>query len=283
MFDKVFEVLWYIGLIVWFALLAFWVWLQIPVSNAYFYADSIKFSAPLYTTWSISYYTGATATNVRSNTWFILFSTLPLGSFISDTVILNNILSQQASQVFTERAYLSDCTLASYNSTIRIGTWFLCPVWRIFSDTWTSIVWEKWATWATIVWEKWATWATWGTGIQGNDGYSAFQLAQIIEWYSGTVYQWLGSLTWHTGSTWSVSFSLDLNQSWAINVSNNVTLQNQDSTLSSSGLYFSILSQKNGDTLINWQWLRNILVLVFLLFVCIFFLYRFIKKENNQL
>jgi hypothetical protein len=41
---------------------------NVSTVEAYFYADKIQFSANLYTTGSITYYTGAVATNIRSIT-----------------------------------------------------------------------------------------------------------------------------------------------------------------------------------------------------------------------
>lgn len=167
-------------------------------TKAYFYAQNVSFSSALTTSWSISYFTWATATNVSLYGTWQTYSTLNLWSWVSDTVILNNAWTQAVSQVFTERAYLSDCTLWSYNSTIRVWTWLFCPVWRVFSDTWS--LWMPWNTWATWPqWPKWSTGATWWTWSQWISWLSAYDLA-LANGFSGSEVAWVMSLqgSWAT-------------------------------------------------------------------------------------
>ena len=295
--------------------------------NAFFSAQSISFSAPLFTSGAISYYTWGTATNVRLVSWWpIEYLTLSMWAWQQSSVLLTSITNQQASNVFSERAYLANCNFWSYNGTTRIGTGITCPTWRVFSDTWsislgatgatgspgatgatgspgatgatgspgatgaTGSIGVKWATWSSFIWSTGATGSPGATGatgspgatgIQGNDWYSAFQLAQIIEWYTGTIYEWFGTLAGSTGATGSVSFSVDLNQTWSINVVNNVSLAGTQATLSSWSLYLPILSEIDGTTYLRWDWARNSIILIMIFIVGIYFFFTFSRKNNK--
>ena len=293
MADKIFTLLAWLWYLLGAFCLSVYIWLNIPNTNAFFSADSITFSAPLTTLWSITYYTWATANNVRTTrSWAIIYTTLNLWSWQSSNIIITSVTSQQASNVFAERAYLANCTVSSYSSITRVSWWIICPVWRIFSDTWSTIsatgsTGETGATGATG-----ATGSTGATGAdstipwpawsQGNDGLNAFELAQVVEWYTGDVYQWLDSLRGSNGSTGATgSLSLDLSQSGTISLSTVVQLPENDSTLSSSWLYFTLLSQKDGDILVNWEGARNLSILFVLFFLIIFTIFKFVRKEEK--
>jgi len=248
----------------------------------YFYADRVVFSSPVFTTWAITYYTGATAINVRSSTWNLLFASLYLWALSTDTSLITSATSQQASQVHAERLLWADCNIWAYNTTARTATWFLCPVWRIFFDS-TSILGATWNTWATgATGPAGATGATGPAGAsgpvwpQGNDWYSAYELAQI-NWYTWSEIEWLGSLIGPQGPIWATgSIAIDLSQSWTISLQNNLNLSESSSTgfLYPDKKYLSVFEK------VNWSWYintDNILYLLIMISLAMFLTYWAIK------
>lgn len=169
---------------------------------------------------------------------------------------------------------------------IRTSTWFLMVhnnrVWFAYSWQliWSDSIGEKWATWATWAnWANWVNWATWATWPQGNDWYSAYELAQM-NWYTWTIIEWLASLIWPTGqqwATWVIDFS---SFTWAINFQ---TLVQVDSwaTLDPNWFYFAITRKKDWVTYIDWIGVRNLTILIAFILI-IFAIVKHYSFNNNK-
>lgn len=133
-------------------------------------------------------------------------------------------------------------------------------------------------TWALKVlggekWDKWDIGNTGSTGPIGNTGSSAFELAQL-EWYSGTLSDWLYSLIGPTGATGTTTLKTEINFSGAsftgILMNNSVA----SGVLDASGTYIPLWVSNNGTFYADFNGVRNILILlsIFGLFAYLTFL-----------
>lgn len=243
--------------------------------NAYFFADRVVFSNPLFTSGAITYYTGATAINVRTSTWNIIFASLNIWALTTDTSLITSATPQQASQVHAEWLLWADCTISSYNSAARTATWFFCPAGRLFFDN------------ISILWSKWETGSTWPQGIQGIQGIqgmtwstwlSAYEIAQWW-WFTWSEVEWIASIRWQQGATGTIDFSTITG---AINLQNVVNIPTQNAELDENGFYFAITREKDGITYIDWVWVRNLAVVI--VFVLILWkIFRFITSNDRKL
>jgi hypothetical protein len=113
----------------------------------------------------------------------------------------------------------------------------------------------QWATGATgAMWIQWLQGVQW---IQWNDGYSAYQLAQI-NGFTWDELSWLASLIWPRWATWTIS--LDLSQTWSINIANTVTVDSTQSwTMNASGVYIPFIVDQAGNKYLDWWWMLALL------------------------
>ena len=277
--------------------------LSINTVSAFFSADSITFSAPLATLGSITYYTWATATNVRiSSGGVITYVTLNLWAWQSSSVLLTNVASQQASNVFSERAYLANCNIASYSSVTRITGAIICPVGRVFSDTWsllsvtgavgltgsTGAIGPTGATGATG--SVGATGATGPTGASSNTGATGLTGATGAigltwpQWFNGlNGISWVQGATGATGATGSILTTIVYTGS--TNTINYIylswTLQTSSwysfswfVAPSGSGIYIPITTDQGWQKYVNFGW---VLALFWILLGVLFLLWLFWK------
>lgn len=248
--------------------------------NGYFYADRVTFSANLFTTGWVSYYTGAIATNVKTITGSIIYANLNIGATVTDTALITSATSQSASQVFSERAYLSDCWIAAYSSTTRVATGFYCPVWRIFSDTWTifqGIQWSTGATWPQgATWTVWPMWISWPTGPTGSTGATGQVWPQGATWTVQTIIVYTGAtsntIILSTGSLFSgATFSLKNDtDTWLI-------LPNTWS------LYTPIAYTQNGQTFLDtYRIIQVVAKIIFFIAIVVLFWMAILKKIRRR-
>jgi len=197
-------------------------------------------------------------------------------------------------------SYSTTTDLTNFQSTNYGDIWF-CTFWSCTgmasppTNTWSCATincpmiwnsaflrtWPKGDTGATgLTGITGATGAT-GAGIQWEDGWSAYQVA-VINGFSGTEIEWLGSLIWPAGTTGATgAISLDLSQSGIIQI--NSVLQTPTETgliLPDSGsTYIPITYQQNWITYVNEDRAKQIVFDVgFLIIIWWLFWWFMIKK-----
>lgn len=120
------------------------------------------------------------------------------------------------------------------------------------------------------------------TGAIGHTGSSAFELAQL-EWYSGTLSDWLYSLIWPQGATGTTTLQTEINFSGAsftgILMNNSVA----SGVLDQSWFYLPIAVSNNGTTYADFGWIRNLLILLGIFITMVYGIYYFFRKKWNSL
>jgi len=201
--------------------------------------------------------------------------------------------------IFTQVRYLKnwsypfDSSFSTFNPinqgifTVQTSTgtniWFRVSIGTAMSGSiyYSDAYWPTGATWAT--WPTGATWPTWATWSQGNDGYNAFEIAQIL-WYTGTVTEWFESLKWPMGATWTIDFT---SFSWAVNLQNIVNVPDNDGTLNSWSTYIPIKTTINGVDYYDSNRITQLLMKVWFVLLFSFMIWwaifkKFTKKSRYE-
>jgi hypothetical protein len=123
------------------------------------------------------------------------------------------------------------------------------------------------ATGASIVWPQW------------NDGYSAYELAQIA-WYSGSLTDWLFSLKWERGWTWADG-SLIMSGTTNVYFSWGLSGMIPQGEFDSWSVYVPITVDNNWTKYVNTRGLSNVIVWLVLFIWSMILLFRYFKKESK--
>jgi hypothetical protein len=214
------------------------------------------------------------------------FNSLP---FLSNTFCFAPTTSSGFSYTFVyrpnpESSFYTPWSFATnqVTSVIRTSTGYLMVhnnrVWFAYSGVllWSDGIWQVWATGATG-----PSGNTWATGPQWNDGYSAFELAQI-NWYTGNILSWLSSLVgpmWPQGNTWTIDFSTFTG---AIQFANVVNIPAETgATLDPNWFYFALTRKVDGVTYMDWVGVRNFLFVFSFLLVVVLVLRYFVNDKKS--
>lgn len=197
-----------------------------------------------------------------------LWSGLTIWGWFSTTTDLSSLQSDKYGVIWF--CTLTSCSWTWGSTNYTCGT-IQCPAY------WTQALLRTWPK-GDIGW----TGATGSTGSKGDTGSSAFELAQL-QWYSGTISDWLYSLIWPTGATGTTTVQTEINFSWAsftwILMNNSVA----SGVLDQSGLYLPVSVSNNGTTYVNFWWVRNLIILLWILWLLIYGVYYFFSKKWNSL
>lgn len=148
----------------------------------------------------------------------------------------------------------------------------------LFAPTvyWTDSIGIKGATGSV-----WATWSTWTQGIpwpQGNDGYSAYELAQI-NGFTGSEIEWFASLVGPMGATGETVHQVIFSSGAEIFSGATFTIDGNNWNFASGELYIPLSTTIDGTTYLNTDRVKQMTMqLLFFVLVGGAFWYFIIRK-----
>lgn len=244
-------------------ILAFiWWWLGFLLLGAYIWIMYPSDSNALWWTFNVIDWDSGETFNFFAptrSTWWIFLSQSITGDTLSDCPTWTNIIRTNTGYSVQYFVWWTFC----FNTTITLF--------------WTDNIWITGATGATG--PTGPTGPTGATGATGMPGLDAYEIAQIMG-FTGTISEWLASLVWPRGATWSIDFST---LSGTIQLTNQVNLPDNNAELSWSGRYFSLLLHKNWSYYLDMDWIRNIIMYMIIVSIILILLVWIFRKSQKSL